>query len=117
MFIKETVYYSNLACFLLEGGAGEGVSSLLRIRAKMANIAGVGLLSDVSNLAGNSLGRSFFSVDLFLEITANVVLLRLLESVVSKSGDKLARLVVLPLELNHIITYKSTINSIYITDS
>ena len=100
---NETFDYSNLACFLLDGRAGEGVSSLLRIRAKMAIIAGVGLLSDVSNLAGKFFGRSFFSADLFLGPKANVVLLKLLESVVSQSGDKLARLVVLRFELIDII--------------
>lgn len=73
----------------------------------MASIAGVGLLSDVSNLAGNSLERSFFSADLFLETTANVVLLRLLESVVSQSGDKLARLVVLRVEQLNDISIQS----------
>lgn len=100
---NETFDYSNLACFLLDGRAGEGVSSLLRIRAKMAIIAGVGLLSDVSNFAGKFFGRSFFSADLFLGPKANVVLLKLLESVVSQSGDKLARLVVLRFELIDII--------------
>jgi hypothetical protein len=43
--------------------AGEGVSSLLRIRAKIASIAGVGLFSDVSSLAGNALGGLFGGPD------------------------------------------------------
>jgi hypothetical protein len=116
LFKGKPFNYSNLACFLFDGRAGEGVSSLLRIRAKMASIAGVGLLSDVSNFAPNSLERSFFSADRFLETTANVVLLRLLESVVSQSGDILARLVVLRVEqLNDISIHIVKMNSIKLT--
>lgn len=81
--------------------AAAAVSSLLRIRAKMASIAGVGLQSDVSSLAGESLGSPFFSADLFLGTTPNMVPLRLLESVVSQSGDKFARRVVLLRKRNY----------------
>lgn len=46
----------DLAVFFLVGGAGDGDCSLLLIRARMASIAGVGLLSEVSNLAEEGAG-------------------------------------------------------------
>ena len=67
---------SNLACFRLEGMDGGGDTSLLRRRARMANMAGVGLLSDVSNFDGVGFDSAvFFSVDVFLPFVRTAVLL------------------------------------------
>ena len=73
VYCFDTRNYLNLACFLLEDGAGDELSSsFLFLRSIMACIAGVGFCSDSSSLA--DLGRSFFSVELFFLATAVVLL-------------------------------------------
>ena len=66
-------YQMYLANFFFEGTTGE-TSTLLRIRARTANMAGVGLFIDVSNLGAGGLAAVFLS-PLLLARLASLVLL------------------------------------------